>query len=64
MTKDLHALTGAYVMDALDDDERAAFEAYMATSPATQAEVASPSRSAPCSVPRLPRPRPRGCVGP
>lgn len=41
MSKDLHALTGAYVMDALDDDERAAFEAYMATSPATQAEVAS-----------------------
>ncbi len=41
MSKDLHALTGAYVMDALDDDERDAFEAYMATSPATQAEVAS-----------------------
>lgn len=41
MSEDLHALTGAYVLDALDDDERAAFEAYMATSPATAAEVES-----------------------
>ncbi len=41
MSDDLHALTGAYVMDALDTDEREAFEAYMATSPATAAEVAS-----------------------
>lgn len=41
MSDDLHALTGAYVMDALDEEERAAFEAYMATSPATAAEVAS-----------------------
>lgn len=39
--KDLHQLSGAYVLDALDDDEREAFEAYMATSPATAAEVAS-----------------------
>lgn len=41
MSDDLHALTGAYVMDALDEEEREAFEAYMATSPATAAEVAS-----------------------
>lgn len=41
MTDDLHALSGAYVMDALEPDERARFEAYMATSPSTAAEVSS-----------------------
>lgn len=30
MTDDLHSLAAAYVLDALDDDERAAFEAHLA----------------------------------
>lgn len=38
---DMHALAGAYVMNALDDEEREAFEAYLDASPATRAEVAS-----------------------
>lgn len=38
---DMHALAGAYVMNALDDEEREAFEAYMDASPATRAEVGS-----------------------
>ena len=41
MTNDMHALAGAYVLDALDDDEREAFEAVMATSPDLVAEVES-----------------------
>ncbi len=37
----LHALTGAYVLDALDADERAAFEAHLPGCPDCRAEVAS-----------------------
>lgn len=37
---DIHALVGAYAVDALDDDERAAFEQHLAECPACQAEVA------------------------
>lgn len=37
---DLHALTGAYVLDALDDDERHRFEAHLATCDACTEEVA------------------------
>jgi anti-sigma factor RsiW len=37
----LHALTGAYALDALDADERAAFEAHLATCPECTREVAS-----------------------
>lgn len=41
MSGDEHTLAGAYVLDALDLDERAAFEAYMDASPEVQAEVQS-----------------------
>ncbi|HUG86130.1 MAG TPA: anti-sigma factor [Euzebya sp.] len=41
MSEDLYTLAGAYVLDALDDDERAAFEAFMASSPEVRAEVES-----------------------
>ena len=37
----LHALSGAYVVDALDDDERTAFEKHLAGCPDCQQEVAS-----------------------
>jgi anti-sigma factor RsiW len=37
----LHALTGAYVLDALDPDELAAFEAHLPGCPDCRAEVAS-----------------------
>ena len=36
---DVHTLTGAYVCDALGEDERAAFEAHMARCPECEAEV-------------------------
>jgi anti-sigma-K factor RskA len=37
----VHALVGAYVVDALDDTERTAFEAHLATCSDCRAEVAS-----------------------
>lgn len=37
----VHALTGAYVLDALDETERSAFEAHLPTCPDCAAEVAS-----------------------
>lgn len=37
----VHALVGAYVVDALDDSERLAFEAHLAGCPDCRAEVAS-----------------------
>jgi anti-sigma-K factor RskA len=37
---DLHALTGAYVLDALDDDERALFDHHLETCDACAREVA------------------------
>ncbi|MEJ7795232.1 MAG: anti-sigma factor [Nocardioides sp.] len=37
---DIHALVGAYAVDALDDVERAAFERHLAECPDCQAEVA------------------------
>lgn len=40
MTSDLHLLTGAYAVDALDADERAAFEAHFAGCEACAEEVA------------------------
>ncbi|HEX9643445.1 MAG TPA: anti-sigma factor [Acidimicrobiia bacterium] len=36
---DLRSLAGAYAIDALDDDERRAFESYMATHPEAAVEV-------------------------
>ena len=41
MTGSLHALSGAYAVDALDDAERAAFERHLAQCPDCQQEVAS-----------------------
>jgi len=41
VTGSLHALSGAYVVDALDDAERAAFERHLAQCPDCQQEVAS-----------------------
>lgn len=40
MTTDLHALVAAYALDALDDDERHAFEAHLASCPTCPAELA------------------------
>ena len=40
MSSDIHALVGAYAVDALDDLERAAFERHLAECPACQQEVA------------------------
>jgi len=41
MSDDIHALSGAYAVDALDDSERAQFEQHLAGCAACQAEVAS-----------------------
>ncbi|GAB7006317.1 anti-sigma factor [Nocardioides sp. AN3] len=41
MSTDIHALSGAYALDALDDDERAEFEKHLAGCPTCQAEVDS-----------------------
>jgi anti-sigma-K factor RskA len=41
VTGSLHALSGAYVVDALDDAERAAFERHLAQCPDCQREVTS-----------------------
>src|ERR1700712_4964854 len=38
---DIHALSGAYAIDALDDIERAQFERHLAECPACTAEVRS-----------------------
>ena len=38
---DIHALSGAYAVDAVDDIERASFERHLADCPACRAEVAS-----------------------
>lgn len=41
MSPDVHGLSGAYAVDALDEAERLAFEHHLARCPACQAEVAS-----------------------
>jgi anti-sigma factor RsiW len=41
MTGDIHALSGAYAVDALDDIERAQFERHLAECPACRSEVDS-----------------------
>ena len=38
---DIHALSGAYAVDAVDDIDRASFERHLASCPACRAEVAS-----------------------
>lgn len=40
MTTDLHALVAAYALDALDDDERRAFEAHLSSCPTCPGELA------------------------
>ena len=40
MSEELHTLVGLYVVDALDDDEQARFEAHLAGCAACQQEVA------------------------
>ena len=40
MSEELHTLAGLYVVDALDDDDRARFEAHLADCSACQQEVA------------------------
>lgn len=44
--EELHLLSGAYALDALEGDEKARFEAYLLTSEETRAEVASLSDTA------------------
>ena len=41
---DIHALSGAYAVDALDDVERAEFERHLASCAACREEVASLAR--------------------
>ena len=41
MNADIHGLSGAYAVDALENGERAAFEQHLAECPECQAEVAS-----------------------
>lgn len=41
MTADIHALSGAYALDAVDPQERAEFERHLAGCPSCQAEVDS-----------------------
>ncbi|MGI9018961.1 MAG: anti-sigma factor [Euzebya sp.] len=41
MNSDMYGLAAAYVLDALDDEERAEFEEFMASSPEVAAEVDS-----------------------
>jgi len=41
MTDDIHGLSGAYAVDAVDDVERVLFEAHLADCPACRSEVAS-----------------------
>jgi len=46
MSPDLHHLSGAYAVDALDDSERASFEQHLAVCPDCRAEVAELSATA------------------
>ena len=46
MTSDIHALSGAYAVDGLDDLERARFERHLADCDDCRAEVASLSEAA------------------
>ena len=41
MTGDIHALSGAYAVDALDDGERTQFERHLAECPDCRSEVDS-----------------------
>ena len=52
---DIHGLTGAYAVDAVDDVERARFEAHLADCPQCQAEVTTlrAAASSPAAALRL-----------
>ena len=41
MSADIHGLVGAYAVDAIDEQERSAFELHLAECPECQAEVSS-----------------------
>ena len=59
MSADIHGLVGAYAVDAIDEQERGAFELHLAECPECQAEVASlraaAASSATCSEAAPPR---------
>ena len=46
MSADIHGLVGAYAVDAIDEQERSAFELHLAECPECQAEVASLQQAA------------------
>ena len=64
MTDSLHALSGAYVVDALDDAERAAFERHLAQCPDCQQEVASLREATALMADDAAIPLPRACATP
>src|SRR4051794_17605981 len=46
MTPDIHTVAGAYVLDAIEPDERAAFETHLAQCDSCRHEVAAMCRAA------------------
>jgi anti-sigma-K factor RskA len=60
MSADIHGLSGAYAVDAVDADERAAFEEHLAQCPECQAEVASLREAAAGLSPLTETPPPPG----
>ena len=62
---DIHALSGAYAVDALDDIERASFERHLAAAPPAVPRSASlREASAAAGRRRRRRPHPPGCATP
>ena len=60
---DIHALSGAYAVDAVDDIERAEFERHLATCADCREEVAGFRATAEqLSACSWTRPRPSGCA--
>lgn len=60
MSTDIHALVGAYAVDALDDVERAAFARHLAECSACQAEVAGLTEAASMMGAAIPATPPAG----